>query len=104
MKKILVRRLGVASVAKFIGAAYAILGLVYGFIATFPGMAVVITNNDYNTLEKVFASVGVILVLVVVVPLLAFVFGWLYGAILALVGNLFLSTSQGIELDIEEEK
>ncbi len=103
MKKIFVRRLGVASVARFVGMANAIIGLVIGVFATFGGLAGVLEQSGWNFFTKIGASLGVVVVTLVIVPFLAFLWGWLYGAIVALVANLFLHSANGIELDIQDE-
>ena len=104
MAKIIIRKLGVASVAQFIGVAQAIWGFALGFVALFGGISAVLTQEHFNVASKIIGSVGVVLFCLVVVPLIAFLFGWLYGAILSLIANLFLHTSSGIELDVDNEK
>jgi len=104
MKKIMVRRLGVASVAKFIGVIHAIWAFIAGFFVMFGGISAVLTQTDWETFEKIAGTVGVAIASLLVVPLVAFLLGWLYGAIIALIANLFLHTAKGIELDIEEAK
>ncbi len=104
MKKLLVRRLGVASVAKFVGVAQAIWAFIAGFFAMFGGIASVATHDEWDWATKVGASIAVALVALVVVPLVAFLVGWIYGAIVSLIANLFLHTSKGIEIDVEEAK
>ena len=103
MKKVTVRRLGVASVARFVGVANAVIGFVIGIFVAFGGLVGVLENDSFDTVTKIVSSLGVVLVSLILVPLLAFLYGWLYGAIVSLVANLFLNTSSGIELDIEEE-
>lgn len=104
MRKILVRRLGVASVAKFVGTAHAIWAFIVGFLVLFGGIAAVVEQDGWNVWEKFGGSLAVVIFSVVVFPLIAFLLGWLYGAVLALVANLFLHTAKGIELDVEDEK
>lgn len=104
MKKILVRRLGVASVAKLIGVIQALWGFIAGFIAMFGGIAAVAEQDDWNLFAKIFADIAVVVFSLLVIPLIAFVIGWLYGAVFALIANLFLQTANGLELDVEEEK
>lgn len=104
MAKIIIRRLGVSSVARFVGVAQAIWGFAVGFVALFGGISAVLTQDSFTIAGKILGSVGVVLFCLVVVPLIAFLFGWLYGAILSLVANLFLHTSSGIELDVDNEK
>jgi hypothetical protein len=104
MRKILVRKLGVSSVARFAGVASAIWFFVVGVFGMFGGIAAVLTEQDWSAVTKIFASLGVVIASLVLLPLFAFVVGWLYGAVVALISNLFLHTANGIELDIEDEK
>jgi len=104
MKKLLVRRLGVASVARFVGVIQAIWAFIAGFFVMFGGVAAVVTNQDWNGVEKFFGSVAVVILSLLVAPLVAFLIGWLYGVIISLIANLFLHTSNGIEVDVEEVK
>ena len=104
MKKLLVRRLGVASVAKFLGVAQAIWAFIAGFFVMFGGISAVATQDDWDWATKVGATVGVVFVSLVVIPAFAFLAGWVYGAIVSLIANLFLHTAKGIEIDVEEAK
>ncbi len=104
MKKIMIRRLGVASVAKYVGIAQAILGAVYGFFAMFGGIAAVIVTEDLSVLSKIIASVGVVILAIGILPFIMFLVGWLYGAVFAFIANFILHTSSGIELDYEDAK
>jgi len=103
MRKLLVRRLGVASVARFIGVAQAVWGFALGFIAIFGGISAVLSDSEWNVFQKIAGSIGVALFCLVVFPLIAFLFGWLYGALLSIIANLFLHTANGIELDVDDE-
>lgn len=104
MKKIIVQRLGVGSVAKYVGVAHAILGVLYGVVALLAGIVAIADTDDLATWQKVLGGVAAALVALVVVPAVAFLVGWLYGTVFALIANFILQTSRGIELDIEEEK
>ena len=104
MRKILVRKLGVGSVAKFVGTANAILALIWGVLLMFAGIVTTVEQADWTVAEKLLGTVWSVLGGLVLVPALGFVSGWLYGAVVALVANLFLHTSRGIELDVEDTK
>lgn len=104
MKKLMIRRIGVGSFAKFIGVANAIWVFIAAFFGMFAGFAAVVETDDLNIFGKIGATIAVAAVALVVVPLIAFLLGWLYGAVVALVANLFLHTARGVELDVEEEK
>ena len=102
MKKLTIRRVGVSSFATFIGAAQAIWAFIFAFFAMFAGFAVVFENDDLGLFGKIGATVAVAGVALVVVPVIAFLIGWLYGAVVALIANVFLQAAKGIELDVEE--
>ncbi len=104
MKKILVRKLGVGSVGRFIGVASAIWALIIGVFVMFGGIAATLEQDQWSVVSKVFGTLGVVVVSLVILPAVAFIWGWLYGAVVALIANLFLHTAKGIELDVEEEK
>ncbi len=104
MRKILIRKLGVGSIAKFVGVANAILALAVGIFTMFGGIAGVLEQDGWSFLTKIFATLGVVIGSLVILPAVAFIWGWLYGAVVALVANLFLQTARGIELDVEDEK
>lgn len=104
MRKILIRKLGVSSVARFIGVANAIWAFIAGIFLLFGGIVGALEQTDWSAWTKLLASLGSVLVGLVVVPVLGFVLGWLYGAVVALIANLFLHTARGIELDVEDEK
>ena len=104
MKSIVIKRIGVGQFAKYAGVAHAILGIVYAVFAVFAAVPAIVLHDNLSTIAIIGASVGSAVAILVFVPLLAYAIGWIYGAIVAFVLNIFLSASRGIELDIEEEK
>ncbi len=104
MKRIVVQRLGVSSVAKYVGVAHAILGVIYGVVALLAAIVAIADTGDLATWHKVLAGIAATLVAFIVIPGVAFLIGWLYGAVFALIVNFVLQTSRGIELDVAEEK
>ena len=104
MKRVIVRRVGVSSVAKYVGIVQGVLGLVYGIFALFAGFAAVLGEDSFDHAQKVGLSVAVVFGALVVLPVVTFVIGWIYGAVASIIINFFLDTSRGIEIDIEEEK
>ena len=102
MRTILIRKLGVGSFAKFVGFANAILGLIYDILLSFGAVAAIVDQDSWNFFAKIGASIGAVMGALVIIPLVSFLVGWLYGAVLALVSNLFLRTANGIELEIED--
>ncbi len=104
MKKLIIRRVGVSSFANFIGAAQAIWAFIFAFFGMFAAFAVIFENQDLTVGGKIGATLAAAAIALVIVPLLAFLIGWLYGAIVALIANLFLQAAKGIEVDVEEVK
>lgn len=104
MKKLVVRKLGVTTFGRFIGIANAIIGLVIGVFLGISGTVGVVQEDGWSFFAKLLAIVGVWLSALVLYPIVLFVVGWLYGAVVALVANVFLQASHGIEVDVEEVK
>lgn len=103
MRSIVIKRIGVGSFAKYVGVANAILGVIYAVFAVFAAVPAIVLHEDLGTFAKIGASVGATIAIIAFIPLIAFALGWVYGAIVSFVINIFLSASRGIELDIEEE-
>lgn len=103
MRKILIRKIGVGSFAKYVGVASAIFGLVAGILGMFGAFVGIVEQDGWSVLHKISASLGAVIIGLVVVPLLAFAWGWVYGGVVSLVANLFLQTANGIELTVEDE-
>lgn len=104
MKKLVVRKIGVAPFGRFIGIANAIIGIVAGLFLGISGTAGVVQEDGWSFFAKTLAIIGVWLGALVLYPIVLYVFGWIYGAVVALVANVFLQASHGIEVDVEEVK
>lgn len=103
MKKVTITRVGVGSLGRLLGFANAIVSLVVGIVAAIVTTVSVIANNDYSVLQDILVSIGVAVGYVLVLPLLAFALGWLYGAVIALVWNVFLGASQGLDIEVSDK-
>jgi cell division protein FtsX len=104
VKNVTITKVGVGSLGKLLGAANAIISLIIGIIAAVVSTISVIANNNYSVLQDVFVALGIVFGYVLVLPLVAFAIGWLYGAIIALVWNVFLGASQGLDIEITDRK
>lgn len=104
MKKLVVRKIGVATFGRFIGIAHAIIGVVLGVFLGISGTIGVVQEDGWSFFAKVLAIVGVWLGALVLYPIVLYVFGWIYGAVVALVANIFLQAAHGIEVDVDEVK
>jgi hypothetical protein len=104
MKKISINRVGVGSLAKLVGIVNAIVALAVGVVASIVATVGVIANNDFSVFGDLFAALGIALLGLVVYPLIWFAFGWLYGALIAIIWNVVLGVSGGLQIDTEEVK
>lgn len=101
-KKIMVTHVGAGSIGRLVGTVNAIFALASGIIGSIVAASTILSVNDYGILGNIGVSVGVVGVGVVLLPLLAFVFGWLYGALIGLIWNMLLGATGGLEMDVEE--
>lgn len=96
-----VRKFGVLSVGKIMGALYALLGFVLGiFAALFSliGSAVGMMNSDSSTMfGSLFVGVGSIIFL----PLVYGILGFIFGLISALLYNVVARFIGGIEIEVD---
>lgn len=97
-----IKRVGVGSVAKISGVIYAAIGLILGFfmtiISAIGGMAAMAeAENVAGGLAGLIFGVGSIIIF----PLLYGLMGFISGAIGALIYNLFAGIVGGIEIEVE---
>jgi hypothetical protein len=91
-----VKSIGVISVAKMMGAIYAVLGLIFIPIFLLAGMAGMMTGQ-----KEAAVGAGLMLVLALIFPILYGAIGFVAGAITALLYNLFAGWVGGIELKLQ---
>lgn len=103
MKTLTVKRVGVTSLGKLVGVWAAVIGLIVGVIAAITSTVSVMTANDYSILAGIGISIAIIIGWIVVYPLVMFLIGWVQGAIVAIVFNIVVSGSGGLELNVNEE-
>ncbi len=102
-RSIIVQKTGVSSIGRLIGTVNLIVGLVVGFLASIVGIVSYLSYNSNGVVADIFISIGILLVGVIVYPLVLFALGWLYGALVALIFNLVIGVSGGVELTIADE-
>lgn len=100
---VIVRKVGISSLGKLVGTVQAVVGLAIGIVAAIVGTVSVVSNNGNSLITNLLLSVGVVLLSVVVYPLVAFLIGWLYGALVAVVLNVVVGISGGLELTVDKE-
>ena len=102
-KKISIVKVGVGSLGKLLGTVNAIITLAVGLIGAIVSTVGVISNNDFNLFVDILVSIGIVLFGVIVYPIIGFVFGWLYGALVAVIWNAVLGVSGGLDITTEDE-
>ena len=103
-ESVVVRKVGISSLGKLVGTVQAIVGLAIGIVASIVGTDSVVSNNENSLITNILLSIGVVLVGVVVYPLVAFLIGWLYGALVAVVLNVVVGISGGLELTVDAKE
>lgn len=101
-KKLMVTHVGAGSIGRLVDTVNAIFAVAAGIIGSIAATANVVATQDYSVLMNIAVSVGIILLGVVVVPLFAFVFGWLYGALVGVIWNILLGATGGLEVNTHE--
>lgn len=102
MKRVNITRIEVGSLAKLVGIVNAIVALALGIISAIVATVGVVSNNDYSILSDVLIAIGIALFGLVIYPLIFFAFGWLYGALIAIIWNAVLGVSGGLQIETEE--
>ena len=101
-KKIMVTQVGAASIGRLVGTVNAIFALAAGLVGSIVAIADVVAMNNYSLLMNIGVSVAIIMGGIIVLPLLAFLFGWLYGALAGFIWNVLLGAAGGLEVHVEE--
>lgn len=99
-RTVTVTKIGVGSFAKTVGVAYGLIGLVAGVIATVAVSAGAITS-DTTFVHSLGVSLWAFGWGVLIYPFVAFVVGWVEGAILAVLLNFVFKESKGLELELD---
>jgi hypothetical protein len=98
----IIRRIGVLSLAKFMGGIYGAIGLIFGAIFSLlalAGAAIGSAQADEPGAAVIGAVMGV--GAVIVLPILYGVMGFVGGLIASFLYNLFASIFGGIELEVD---
>lgn len=88
------RKVGVMSLAKFYALMLAAIGLIYGVLAA---VFFSMLGNSMGSEGSALAGLG--LAIVIILPILGAIFGFIFGAIGALVLNFALRYSGGLEYE-----
>jgi hypothetical protein len=100
MKTLTIQKIRVGSFAKVVGITQAVFGFVYGLILSIGVASEAITANT-GFVKALGISVFVIGLAVLIVPFIAFLVGWVQGAIAAIILNLVFTESKGLDLEVD---
>ncbi len=103
MKTIRVNKLRVGSFAKVVAVTQSIIAFVYGAAFTLAVVAGQITEQS-SIVKGLGISIVVFSLAIVLFPVVAYIIGWVQGAIASLILNFVFSESGGLDLEIEDVK
>lgn len=103
MKTISIQKIRVGSFAKVVGITQAVFGFVYGLVLSI-GVAAGAIKSDTGFVKSLGVSVLAIGLSVILIPFIAFIIGWIQGAVAAIILNFVFTESKGLDLEVEETK
>ncbi len=103
MKTLTIQKIRVGSFAKVVGITQAVFGFVYGLILSIGVASEAITANT-GFVKALGISVFAIGLAVILIPFIAFVIGWIQGAVAAIILNFVFTESKGLDLEVSESK
>ena len=104
MKELQIKRVSITSLGNLVGYWYAIVGLVVGLVSGITTTVSIIDNNpQFTTATDVIVAIGVVLGGIIFTPLLFFVWGWLQGAVFAILFDFISRNTGGIKVTVDEK-
>lgn len=103
MKTLTIQKIRVGSFAKVVGITQAVFGFVYGLFLSI-GVASEAITPQTGFVQALGISVFVLGLSVLLIPFVAFLIGWLQGAIAAIILNFVFTESKGLDLEVEESR
>ncbi len=102
MKRLTITKLSVGSIAKTVGVLQAVFAFVIGLVASFATAAGVISESS-SVVKSLGVSLWVFGLGIIIYPFIAFLFGWIQGAVAAVILNFVFMESGGIRVHVDEE-
>lgn len=96
----ILKKIGVLSLARMLGGAYAALGLVVGFIFSLASLVGSFAASMANSEEAAGAAIGLLIGVgaIVFMPIMYGLMGFLGGALMAFIFNIMAGVFGGIEM------
>lgn len=101
-KQVVISHVRARSIGRLVGVVNAIFALAAGIISSIVTIAAVISSQDYGFWGGLGMSAAILATAIIAIPLVAYAFGWLYGALIGFIWNVLLSTTGGIEVTTQE--
>lgn len=101
-KNVTVTHVGASSIGRLVGTVNAIVALAGGIIGSLATISSIVSSQNYSLWQNIGLSALIVAGGIIVLPLLAFVFGWLYGALVGVIWNVLLGASGGLDTTIED--
>jgi ABC-type Na+ efflux pump permease subunit len=95
--KVKLKRIGVVSLAEYFTIIWLIVGLIYAAMLAVLGAFV---GSLFN-LSSIITGVGIVVVVIVIPPLFALM-GFIIGALAAIIYNLIARLMGGVQMSLEE--
>ena len=102
MSNITVTHVGVKSIGKLVGTVNLIIGLAVGIVGAVGVTISYFANESPKFFEGLLGSLAIFSAGVILYPLVMFLFGWLYGVLVAFIFNVVIGVSGGVELTTEQ--
>lgn len=99
MKSITVTKVGTLSIGKLFGSVNLIIALAIGIVASFVSIISYINSVNDSFIVELIGALTIAATTLVLYPLVAFAFGWLYGVLFAFIFNVVIGVSGGVELE-----
>lgn len=101
-KSITVRKVGISTIGRLFGTVNAVVAVAAGLVGSIVTISAYVSTNTSGLVIDILGSIAIVATGLIVLPLIAFAFGWLYGALIALIFNLVIGVSGGVELEFDE--
>lgn len=102
MQRFVIHKVGVGSLGRLYGTWVSIVAFFAGLVGSVVTTVNVFANNSYSILAGIGVAVAIVFGYIIVLPIIGYVFGWLQGAVLAIVFNYVVTGSGGVSVHLEE--
>lgn len=102
MKSITVTKVGTLSIGKLFGTVNLIVAMAIGIVAAIVSIVTYISTANDGFFAEFIGALAIAVTALLLYPLVAFAFGWLYGVLVAFIFNVVIGVSGGVELETQD--